>query len=108
VLVLFPFALIAAAKPILPPKLTALQLSSTLLPVETMGFSATAEPNGILLQWRRERPSAGKIFYRIYRTRGQGGSTCVVNANGPDACGPTVGDTVCGTVVKRAPTNCFL
>jgi hypothetical protein len=108
VLVLFPFALVASAKPIRPPHLAALQSSSTLLPVESMGFFATPEPNGILLQWRPEHSAAGGIFYRIYRTAGEGGSTCVVNTNGPDACGRTVGDTVCGTVIKSAPTNCFL
>ncbi len=107
-LVLFPLALIAAAKPVRRPNVSALQVNSTLVPVSAgIDLRATQRPGGVLLTWRADRPSPGKVFYRVFRTQGAGGAVCVVVVGAADECRAQTGDTVC-RLVPRAPDSCLL
>lgn len=102
VFVLFPFALVAAAKPIHMNDLSALQLSATLVPVSTtVTTSATLEPNGVLLEWRAPHPRPGRVFYRVFRAAPTAGLTC----NPAGACAPAPTDTWCRQSTN-APDRC--
>jgi len=108
-LVLFPTALIAAAKPIRLPNVTAVQVNSTLVPVSNgLTPRATPEPNGVLLTWRADQPAPGKVFYRVYRSAATGAVNCTVIAGGTDRCVARPGDLGCGGVPARAPSDCHL
>ena len=89
VLFAFPLAVIAAAKPVREPNLSAIQFNATLVPiVKQLQTTATLEPNGVLLQWPASKPTPGNVFYRVLRT-------------GPDAT-----DEECRKV-SRAPDSCI-
>ena len=100
--VLFPFVLVAAATPIHMDKLSGLELNATLVPVSSsLATSATAEPNGVLLQWRATKPRPGRIFYRVYRTPPSAGLTC----DPAGACAPAPTDVWCRQLTS-APDKC--
>jgi hypothetical protein len=108
-LIVFPTALIAAAKPIQRPHVTAVQANGTLVPVSnSLDLRAQIEPNGVLLNWDASEPSPGKVFFHVYRASGKGAYNCHVVAEGADRCTAAVGDLVCRNVAHRAPDNCLL
>ncbi len=109
VFVVFPAALIAAAKPIRLPHVTAIEVNSTLVPVSSgLKPRATSEPNGVLLTWNAERPAPGKVFYRVYRSSATGAVNCTLLAGGSDQCVPRPSDVGCGGVPVGAPEPCLL
>jgi hypothetical protein len=88
VLSLFPIALVAATKPIRGPKPQAFDLNATLVS-EAASLQLTGEAGGgvVHLHWRSAQPSAGRIFYTVYRASGNSDTACGPVHNAPDLCG---------------------
>jgi len=109
VLFVFPVSLVAAAKPVRRPDVTALQANGALIPVShDLDFGARIEPNGVLLTWKANQPAPGKVFFHVYRAHANGAYNCRVVAGGADRCTAATGDLVCRNVASRAPDNCLL
>jgi hypothetical protein len=107
--VLFPTALIAAAKPDRLPDLTAVQFSATEVPVSA-GMNLTARPgsNGVLLRWKVDRPTAGNVFYHVFRAPTKGAANCTTGTSGYDRCVASSGDLACAGVASGVPDVCLL
>jgi hypothetical protein len=100
--VLFPFTLIAAAKPIHLSRLSSVELGATLVPVPgNFATAATPEPNGVLLQWRPMTSKFGRTFYRVFRAPPSAGLIC----NPSGSCSPAPLDVQCRQST-RAPDRC--
>jgi hypothetical protein len=104
IFVLFPTALIAAAKPSRLPDIKAIRIGATLVPVApSLDLRATGEPNGVLLAWKGGQPAAGKVFFHVFRS-----PLCTPTAAQPDVCISRPIDLVCAGVPASAPNDCTL
>jgi hypothetical protein len=84
---LFPIALVAATKPIRGPRPSAFEVNSILVP-ESSSIRLHAQSTGgvVHLRWSATRPSAGSVFYSVFRYPGDHDVFCGPVRHAPDFC----------------------
>ena len=94
VFALYPLALVAAASPLRGPTPRAYVVAGLLRSVDpSLRLTATRSGGAVALGWTNAEPSAGSVFYRIWRSSGPtGGSTCTPVPKAPDNCQLTIVD----------------
>jgi hypothetical protein len=87
ILSLFPIVLIAATKQIRGPQPSAFEANGILVPESSSIHLRTRSSGGVVqLHWTIARPSAGEVFYSVYRRPGSADVLCGPVRHAPDLC----------------------